>query len=212
MVWRTNFDQQINQLSHEARQGKIETPSSQLGKHSSSSSSSSIGSNNGGVTVPRTNDGIHAANMLLSSQRDQQSSPLTIPLNESMTLHGNDDVINGRELDPTTAAIMKVTQPPSRLNNGAGGAGAGNNRLGMMNGKKALPAYTNLPNGTSNSILKKATTSSTAVSSLPNEPNFASISYMFEQLVGQMEILSQVNESLYFCNREIKFEYLICFI
>lgn len=201
MVWRTNFDQQINQLSQEARQvnsGKIETPISQLGKHSSSSSSSSIGSNNGGVTVSRTNDGVHAANMLLSSQRDQQSSPLTIPLNESMTLHGNDDVINGRELDPTTAAIMKVTQPSSRLNNGAGG-GAGGNRLGMMNGKKALPAYTNLPNGTSNSILKKATsTSSTPGVSSSNEPNFASISYMFEQLVGQMEILSQVNQSLFF--------------
>lgn len=207
MVWRTNFDQQISQLSQETRQinnnnnnggvnGKVEI----TGQKSSSSSSSSIGSNNGGgvsKSMPQ-NEVIHAANNIVTSvmpnsltQRDQQSSPLTIPLNESMTLHGCDD-INMRELDPTTAAIMQATQSsrgPSRVNNGLGV-----NKPAMSNGKKtALPTYTNLPNsGTSNSILKKANSTASTANANSNEFNFASISYMFEQLVGQMDILSQV--------------------
>ena len=106
-------------------------------------------------------------------------------------MHAGDEV-NIRELDPTTAAIMQATQSqktnvPSRFN------GAANVNKSVTNGKKSLPIYTSLPNGanstSTSSILKKPTTNGQISDGNPNLSNF---NYMFEQLIQQMEIISQV--------------------
>lgn len=208
MVWRTNFDQQqqfqqqqqqTEAFSRQQQQQQQLKQKSTTTSSSSSSSTSSLGSNSSSKT-PTSDFVVHAAQsssvnaqqQLMQQQRDQQSSPLTIPLNESVTMHAGDEV-NIRELDPTTAAIMQATQSqktnvPSRFN------GAANVNKSVTNGKKSLPIYTSLPNGGANStstssILKKPTTNGQISDANPNLSNF---NYMFEQLIQQMEIISQV--------------------
>lgn len=208
MVWRTNFDKYTFDYGQaeahcQMKNGKTNIdslgPGQQMFKQSSSSSSSSssIGSNGSGLSKPSTNQMVQGATtsssaFISAGQREQQVSPITIPLNESMTIQGIDDN-NIRELDPTTAAIFQATQTQS-LRTASSQLKSANQIGRSANVKKPLLVQTNIANGNSanvqNSILKKVSSSASANA---NDPTLTSnISFMFEQLVQQMETLTQV--------------------
>lgn len=176
MVWKTNFDKIPYQELVESRQQRATSANSQS---RASMPNPNAHPNNSEIHAKLNNNG----GGVVLSHRD--ASPLTIPLNESVANNVEDEdtpIPN----NPTAAAIASATAAKNGHSTNSFQVRPGMKKLAITNSAPERPNSS----GTG-SILKKLT----------NEPNenrksLPNISNTLEHIVQQLDILTQVKNSL----------------